>query len=176
MRRLFAFIAVAVLMNACGEQETAEAPPPAELTRDAVGRYCGMIVEDHDGPKGQIFLAGAESPFWFTSVRDTVAFTKLPEESDDIAAIYVTDMSVAESWDSPGPESWLPAEEAVYAIGSSRRGGMGALEAVPFSDRTDAEAFVQEYGGEIVAFDAIPRDYVLGDADSPLTEDMHSDH
>jgi copper chaperone NosL len=42
------------------------------------------------------------------------------------------------------------------------QGGMGAPETVPFSSRTAADKFAAEHGGQVVMFDSIPRDYVLG--------------
>ena len=105
MRRILVIIAaVALLAGGCGEQEhpQAGAPLPVEITRDDIGYYCNMIVADHLGPKGQVFISGRDEPIWFTSVRDTIAFTLLPEEPKNIAAIYVNDMGRA-SWASPPP-------------------------------------------------------------------------
>jgi copper chaperone NosL len=159
-----ATLTLLVAMTGCGDdQQAAEAPPPHELTAQAVGHYCGMTLTEHAGPKGQILLRSRDEPVWFSSARDTLAFTMLPEEPKDIRAIYVSDMGHAESWDQPGARNWTDARKAVYVIGSQRRGGMGAEEAVPFAERAAAERFVAENGGRIVTFDAMPRDYVLGD-------------
>lgn len=162
MKRLA--LVLLTLLAAC-EEPPAAPPPPASLTQEAVGHYCGMTVAAHAGPKGQIHVAGRAQPYWFTSVRDTKAFTLLPEEPKDLAAIYVTDMSGVRNWREPGP--WIDARQAHYVIGSSQTGGMGAPEAVPFSDRTAAEAFAAGHGGRIVGWAAIPADYVLGPAESP---------
>ncbi len=159
--------AVLLVCTGCDEGPSSEAPSPAALTRDAVGHYCGMIVADHNGPKAQIHLEGSDEVIWFTSVRDAVSFTRLPEEPKNIAAFYVHDVGKAESWDHPGEQSWIKAGEAVYVIGSSRRGGMGALEAVPFSQQAAAEAFAAQYGGHLAALEDIPDDYVLGDDAAP---------
>jgi len=158
-----AVAALALVLGGCDEAAVATAPAPARLTRDATGHYCRMIVTDHKGPKGQIHLAGRAAPVWFSSVRDTVAFTMLPEESKRIAAIYVNDMT-STPWEDPGPETWIDAKTAVYVIGSSRRGGMGAAEAVPFKGADAARAFAARFGGRVVAFDKLPRPYILGDA------------
>ncbi len=165
MRRAYwglVFPALLLLAAACGEEQMAEAPPPAELTREAIGHYCKMIVQDHKGPKGQIFLSGKPEPIWFSSVRDTLAFTLLPEEPKDIAAIYVNDMGRA-SWDQPEAGTWIEAKSAWYVIGSTRQGGMGAPEAVPFSKRADAEGFAAAHDGRVVAFSEIPSDAILGE-------------
>ena len=154
----------AVLAAGCEDgARDARSPPPAELSGDAVGYYCSMIVEAHSGPKGQIFLTGREEPLWFTSVRDTIAFTRLPDEPKNIAAIYVNDMDRA-SWDRPEPGTWTDARSAWYVVGSGMRGGMGAPEAVPFAEREAAERFARDRGGRVLAFDDIPEEAVLGAA------------
>src|SRR5690606_9005576 len=59
-----------VVLAACGDTEPAPPPPPVEVTGEATGHYCGMLLQDHEGPKGQIHLVGREEPIWFSSVRD----------------------------------------------------------------------------------------------------------
>ena len=164
--RLLAALSIAAALAGCddGPDKLAK-PAPLEPTRDAIGHYCNMIVVDHHGPKGQIHLASAEAPVWFSSVRDTIAFTILPEEADDIVALYVNDMAKATNWNAPEPGAWVEAEKAWYVVGSDRRGGMGAPEVVPFSDREKGEAFAERHGGHVVAFDAIPQEAILGDAE-----------
>jgi copper chaperone NosL len=168
-----ATLALAALLVACGEAEIAEAPPPIEVTDDATGHYCGMLLDTHDGPKGQIHLAGRDDPVWFSSVRDTVAFTRLPEEPKDILAIYVNDMGRATDWARPEPGTWIEAEAAWFVIGSGRRGGMGAPEAVPFGSEEAASGFAAEHGGEIARLADIPDDYVLGTTDVELAPADH---
>jgi copper chaperone NosL len=174
MRRLLALViaGAALALAGCDNAEVAKAPPPAKLTRDATGHYCRMIVLDHKGPKGQIHIAGKKKPVWFSSVRDTVAFTMLPEEPKRITAIYVNDMTDT-PWDRPGPDTWIDAKKALYVIGSSKRGGMGAAEAVPFKGEAAAKAFAAKFGGRVVAFDKIPRKYILGESGTAPSYDMN---
>lgn len=146
----------------CGEKEAAKTPAPHRMTAEVIGHYCGMNVLEHPGPKGQIIVASLIEPVWFSSARDAIAFTMLPEEPKDIQAIYVSDMGSAESWENPGAENWIEARKAVFVIGSSAKAGMGGDEAVPFSDRGAADTFVSKNGGRIVTFADVPRDYVLG--------------
>lgn len=150
-----------LLLAGCEDDEATAPPPPQTLTREAVGHFCGMIVADHAGPKAQVFVVGEALPYWFTSVRDARAFTVLPDEPRQVLAVYVTDMARAESWENPGA-AWMAAGEGHYVIGSARLGGMGQPEAVPFSTAEAARAFAGEHGGEVVRWDAIPEDYVLG--------------
>jgi len=148
------------LLTACGKPQTAEVPPAQTLTREASGYYCLMTVVNHSGPKGQIILTGKTQALWFTSVRETIAFTRSPEEPKNIAAIYVNDMSDAD-WDNPGADNWIDARKAWYVLGSHRSGGMGAPEAVPFSTKEKAELFAREQDGTVYTFDAIPQQKLL---------------
>jgi copper chaperone NosL len=177
----FIFVAImAGLLAACdGEPEAVAPAAPLEVTDEATGHYCGMLLADHAGPKGQVHLASREEPLWFSSVRDTIAFTRLPEEPKDITAIYVNDMGKAQNWQQPEPGTWTEARDAWFVIDSDRRGGMGAPEAVPFSEEEAAEAFRAAQGGRLVRFDDIPQDYVLGPVeldDQPSGQTGHSGH
>ncbi len=178
MRSVFATILLPVLLlfGGCGEgEDTAAKPAAQELTREAVGHYCNMIVADHAGPKAQIFLTGRADPIWFSSVRDAIAFTMLPDEPKAIAAIYVNDMGRA-TWAAPEPGTWVAGDTAVYVIESRMRGGMDAAEAVPFAEHSDAEAFLAEHGGRIVTLAEVPRDYILSpDAPEPSADDNAMD-
>lgn len=170
---LFAGLALLAL-SACREE--AAAPAAHTLTDAAIGRYCGMMLTEHEGPKGQILLKGSDEPVWFSSARDAITFTLLPEEPKDIAAIYVSDMGAAASWADPGADNWTDARAASFVIGSDAEGSMGGTEAVPFADKAKAEAFAGEHGGAVVGFDAIPPDYILGAATEPIDQGAAHDH
>jgi copper chaperone NosL len=158
--------AALLLLAACGEERQAAAPPPPhEITGEAIGHYCGMALVEHAAPKGQALLKSQDEPVWFSSARDTIAFTRLPEEPKDIAAIYVTDMAEAKNWDHPESGAWVDARRAWYVIGSTQKGGMGGDEAVPFGREDAARQFAETHGGQVVVFDAVPGSYILGDAD-----------
>jgi copper chaperone NosL len=159
-------LAAALALAGCDGTAAQAPPPPHTLTEQAVGHYCGMNVMEHVGPKGQIILASRAEPVWFSSARDAFSFAMLPEEPKDIRAIYVSDMAKADSWDEPGPANWVEARRAVFVIASRMKGGMGAPETVPFSDRAAAQRFVAENGGRIVTFAEMPRDYVLGEGET----------
>ena len=173
---LLAAFASALALAGCNDQKTAEAPPPPqEMTAAAIGHYCGMNVLEHTGPKGQIILASRKDPVWFSSARDTISFTMLPEEPKDIRAIYVSDMAKAPNWDKPGTNNWVDAKQASFVIGSRMRGGMGGDEAVPFSDKGAAAKFAAENGGRVVTFAEVPKDYVLG-ATAETTSSVEEGH
>ena len=152
---------VAIVVS-CSQRQTSLTPiPPREISPDSVGHFCGMLLVEHPGPKGQIWLSGQAEPVWFASVTETFAFTMLDEEPKNIAAIYVTDMGRARSWEKPGPGLWIDARKAVYVIGGRLHAGMGANEAVPFSTPEQARRFAAANGARIVSFAAMPRTFIL---------------
>lgn len=153
-------ILATALLGACKE-ESAQLPPPVEITRDDTGYFCRMIVADHPGPKAQIHLADRERPLFFPSVIDAVAFLMMPGESKAIRAVYVNDMGKAHNWTSPEPGTWINANTAYFVIDSKMVGGMGHKEAVPFGDKPEAEAFVAANGGRIVRLSEMPDAYVF---------------
>jgi copper chaperone NosL len=157
-------ILVPLILLACAvgcKDERAERPAPQEMSAEAKAEFCGMALNEHPGPKGQLFLRGQDKPIWFASVRDAFAFTLLPEMPKTIVAIYVTDMGRARDWRSPEPGTWVDARDANYVIGSRRRAGMDTDEAVPFSDGAAAHRFAAENGGRVVRFSEMPVDYIF---------------
>lgn len=172
---LFAFL----LLTACQEEAQIARPAAVALTPEAAGHYCQMTVLEHDGPKAQIHLTGNPNPIWFTQVRDAVAFRLSPEEPKNIAAIYVNDMDRAETWAHPGKDNWIDAEQAWFVIGSTRNGGMGAPEAIPFGSEAGAARFAEGNGGSVVRLGEIPESYVLGSVElssaSPLPAESRNE-
>jgi len=161
MRRL-ALAALLLLSPLCAcKDKQAALPPPQEISADATAQFCGMLLSEHAGPKGQIFLRDSARPLWFASVRDALAFTRMPEMPRTIVAIYVNDMGKANSWDQPEKGTWVEARRALYVIGSRRRSGMDTDEAVPFGGAEAARRFVAENGGRIVSFADIPPSYIF---------------
>lgn len=176
-RASLAALLLAATLSACdGSENIAEAPPPAEIAGDVSGYFCGMLLTEHGGPKGQIHLKSQDEPVWFSSVRDTVAFTMLKEEPKDIVAIYVNDMGKARNWERPEPDTWIDARGAWFVIESRRVGGMGLPEAVPFGSSAAAESFAAENGGRVVRLADISADYVLGTPETPPDNDAEMGH
>lgn len=171
MTKLHGFLAMALLsfaLAACDwSAEVAEVPPPVENGGDAVGYFCNMLLAEHGGPKGQVHLQGREAPLWFSSVRDTVAFTLLEGEPKDVTAIYVNDMGKATDWAQPESGTWVALQDAWLVIESRRMGGMGLPEVVPFGSAAAAEAYIAQQGGRVVRLAEVPPDYVLGMPEMP---------
>tara|TARA_B100000446_G_scaffold107053_1_gene100110 strand:+ start:8683 stop:9240 length:558 start_codon:yes stop_codon:yes gene_type:complete len=138
-----------VLLSGC-EKETLPTPDAKNISGEEIGYFCRMLVVNHRGPKGQVHLRNTAEPLWFTSVRDTIAFTLMPGEPKSITAIYVNDMEQM-SLDSLQPSSdWLNASEAWFVIDSDAIGGMGMPELVPFANETAASHFRAQHGGQLI--------------------------
>src|SRR5690606_27425782 len=112
--RLLAGALLAVALGACGNdtRQAADMPAPHTNLTDAVGHYCSMALDEHTGPKGQIFLQGRDTPVWFSAIKQVFAYTVLPEEPKPILAIYVNDMAGAELGREPDPAAWIDARQA----------------------------------------------------------------
>lgn len=163
IRNLLSALAVSALAACSGSQNAdAPPPPPQQIQPQAVGHYCGMFLNEHDGPKAQIQLKSKKEPVWFTTVLQMFSYTKLPEEPKDIAAIYVNDMSKVKDWNKPNAdESWIDAKQAHYVIESNFVSSMKTKEAIPFSQKTDADAFAAKNGGKVVGFNEVPDSYIF---------------
>lgn len=176
MTRLMLLPAAALLALAGCKDETAILPDPVSMSGDALGFYCQMTLGEHPGPKAQVHLAGHPAPLFFSQVRDAVAYQRMPEQEGEIVAIYVSDMGRAHSWDSPGADNWIAANDAVFVVGSDAVGGMGAAELVPFARRETARSFQSSRGGRIVTLDQIADSDVLAPAEGPQADPDTNDY
>lgn len=167
--------AVAVVggLAGCGGAGSASTPDPIALSGRKQCDVCGMVIEDHPGPTGQIFFednspADHENPAWFDALTELFSYRF---EKTDLgwtpAATYVTDYSAVdyeidrqdgtayiESF--VAADTFAAADGLDYVAGSPINGAMGP-DLIPFSEPAEAEAFAAEHGGEVVAYDAIDR-------------------
>ncbi|MHA1545309.1 MAG: nitrous oxide reductase accessory protein NosL [Alphaproteobacteria bacterium] len=158
-------IAAMLVLAGCKADKAAAPPAPVSLTAQAAGHYCQMTVLDHPGPKAQVHLAGSKHPLWFAQVRDAIAFARKPNQGTEVTAVYVSDMGKAPSWHTPGSDNWIAMRAALYVTGSSRRGGMGGPELVPFALPDKAQSFVNAYGGRAISYANITDEMVLAPTD-----------
>ncbi|WP_299842627.1 nitrous oxide reductase accessory protein NosL [uncultured Paracoccus sp.] len=154
MRRVLAVILLLVLPG-CREERT-QSVDPLPLTGAAVGQ---------PGPKAQVHLKGLEgAPLFFAQVRDAVAYSRHPDRSHPVLAIWVSDMGAAgATWEKPGAMNWIHAGAAHYVVGSSRRGGSGEPELVPFAQEAAARDFAAAQGGVVMDLVTIPDSAVDGE-------------
>lgn len=155
-------VAIVLIITACGES-------PSELTlvQQAVKvesgdecHQCGMIIKHFPGPKGQLYQRGTEQVLKFCSTRDMFAYLLDPEHQHAIQTVYVHDMAQT-SWDAPDDEFYIDARQAWFVIGHSQQGAMGPTLA-SFAEKEIANRFAKEYGGTVLAFEAITQAKISG--------------
>ncbi len=169
------FILGLTLLAGC-QQKTAQDTTPQDMTAETLGHYCQMNLLEHPGPKGQVFLEGMPAPLFFSQVRDVIAYMRGPEQMAPIVAVYVNDMGApGATWDHPGDGNWIAVDKAVYVVGSTRQGGMGAPETVPFSSTEKAQSFARAEGGRVLALDEITDDMVLTPVETEPKSDAGND-
>lgn len=140
-------IAVLLLLLAGGalacRQESAGPQPPMIYYGEDLCDYCGMIISEKRFAAGAVVRLGDGR----TETRkfDDIGglFLYLDEHPElEVLARYVHDYRTGE---------WLPAEEAVYVFHPELHSPMGHNVAA-FRDRSAAERFVRERGGEVIPF------------------------
>lgn len=158
MTRLALLLALlaSLLLTGCSESdpETLAAAVPIEDGDSC--HVCGMLINEHPGPKGEAFLDRQGEALKFCSTMDLFTFLKQPENETRLSHAYVHDVTAA-PWATPDDEAFVRASEAWYVVGHDRRGAMGHTLA-SFAERADAEAFRDEHGGKLVGFAAIDLD------------------
>ncbi len=108
------------------------------LDERAVGHFCRIELPEHDGPKAQVHLGGLPgAPLFFSQTRGAVAYSRMPEQSHEILAIWLNDISASGA--------------AHDVVGARVTGGMGAPEIVPVADRADAAFRARERRRDHVA-------------------------
>ncbi|MDF9747590.1 nitrous oxide reductase accessory protein NosL [Natrinema salsiterrestre] len=145
-----------------GEAEVAE---PIALTGGRTCDVCGMTIEDHYGPAGQIFYADGkpemrEGPSYFDSVAELLDYRDRRDARGRTArATFVTDYSRVdyELTERDGSRristhadaaAFADATDCYYVVDSGVRGAMGD-EYLPFSDYEEATAFVDDHAGTV---------------------------
>tara|TARA_R110001583_G_scaffold6618_2_gene33552 strand:+ start:26621 stop:27118 length:498 start_codon:yes stop_codon:yes gene_type:complete len=151
----FTVISFLLLMVGCGEQQAER-----QMLKQAVAiessdecHLCGMLISNFPGPKGEIAQKGAEEVSKFCSTRDLFAYYLQPENKRNVTQLFVHDMSKM-PWDEPNDGHFVDAKTAWFVTGSSKRGAMGQTLA-SFSQKEHAEAFKNEFGGQVYSFDEI---------------------
>lgn len=117
---------------------------------------CGMLITRFGGPKGEVFRKEqGDKVFKFCSTRDMFSYYLEPENKRNVAQMLVHDMSKM-PWgsDSIDDKYFIDAKIAWYVAGSEKTGAMGKTLA-SFSQKSDANAFAEEFGGAVVNFEHI---------------------
>jgi len=117
---------------------------------------CGMLITRFDGPKGEVFRKEQDDKvFKFCSTQDMFSYYLDPENTRNVAQMYVHDMSKM-PWGSESIDDkyFIDAKTAWYVVGSRKMGAMGKTLA-SFSQKADAEVFAKEFGGQVNSFEDI---------------------
>ena len=146
-----------------------DVPEPIALTAGQQCDVCGMVIEKHPGPDGQIFFRdnapeGHDNPARFDALKQCL-FPYLWEKQSlgwKASAIYVTDYSSVDynvntqggnayMSSHPEKEAFAEAQDLYYAVNSDVQGAMG-YDFMPFSVESDATAYAEEWGGQVVRY------------------------
>ena len=145
---------------------------PISLDGERACDQCGMIIEDHPGPVGQIHFEDDEPeggrPGQFCSSVCMYTYRFDAEDAGrTVLAAFLTDYSLVdqevfrEGSDTMfsshvGSEAFSRTTDLTVVARSEVVGAMGP-ELIPFSDDDDVDAFVDEYGGEPMPAEDVER-------------------
>lgn len=145
----FVLVIVLIVISGCSDDKnSAVTRSPEEITRSAVCLIDGMILADHPGPKGQAIFKDGEHHF-FCDTKGLFSTLYNPNYKMKIKQAFVQDFGQRE-WGSYN-DGWIDVNDAFFVLDSDKFGAMGPT-LVTFSLRTDADSFVNESGGSVLAF------------------------
>lgn len=172
--RMLSVALLAFGLAACGNQEeVAKHYDPVAFHADDECHVCGMIVEEHAGPKAQAM--GDRQARKFCSVAEMFGWYLQPENQHQNLSLYVHDMQHG-SWESPSNEHLIDARQAYYVHAANLKGAMG-MPLATFADHHAAAQFASEQGGQVLRFADIDQALLQSAAgDLPMQGDEHSAH
>lgn len=164
---------VVALAGCLGEDE--DAPDPVSLDEGQACDQCGMVIDDHPGPAGQIYFEGGrpegrDGPARFCSGVCTFEY-HFDAEDDGSTPIetYLTDYSGVDYSVSDEEEPFIsahlaaeyfaPASTLQFVVETDVRGAMGP-DLIPFGDGDDADDFAAEYDGTVISEGEISRELI----------------
>jgi Predicted lipoprotein involved in nitrous oxide reduction len=151
--RVTGMSALLLLLAACSPGVVPQAIEPTDAATCSLD---DMLLADFPGPKGQIVYEHG-TPDFFCDTVEMIATYLQPEQQKRVVAIYTQDMGQA-AWEKPRGH-WIDAKSAFYVIGSRKTGSMGPTLGT-FLRESDAQAFAQANGGQVLRFDRITPDMV----------------
>ena len=173
-RRALSGVAVVlpVSLAGCLGGDPAASIEPIALDGQRACDECGMIIEDHPGPVGQVHFETDEPeggrPAQFCSSVCTYTYRFDAEDAGRQPILtFLTDYSrVDEEVFRAGGDvlfsshveaaAFAPTSELTVGVDSEVTGAMGPA-IVPFGDDADVESFLAEYGGQSMDAEAIDR-------------------
>jgi nitrous oxide reductase accessory protein NosL len=120
--------------------EHAHVAAPLGDQEDAV---CGMLVREQSAPRGQVVHHDG-TRFFFCSLGDMLVHLGGPSPHGRPEAVYVEVMEPEEDpmQSHTGEHPWLPAEDAIYAVGVERQRIMGE-PVLAYANREHAERAIE---------------------------------
>jgi parallel beta-helix repeat protein len=110
-------------------------------------------------PKVEIFYSQYSYVVGYEGVERAIDTLQAPEHTQqfgDPLVVYVSDYAgtnvelTEEGYlDAASEPAWVSADDAWFVVGSEAQTAVGET-VVPFSDRDDADAFADDYGGDVV--------------------------
>ena len=157
---LLSILLIPLLLSACSEPSERQTIVQKAVAIESADEchLCGMLITNFSGPKGELYRKQvtqeqSDRVHKFCSTRDMFSFYLDPENKRNVTTMLVHDMSKS-PWDAPNDNYFIDAKEAWFVAGSSQTGAMGKTLA-SFSQKTDAEAFTQEFGGSVLSFQQV---------------------
>ncbi|ELY52499.1 NosD domain-containing protein [Natronolimnohabitans innermongolicus] len=134
-------------------------------------------LDEVDVPKAQVFYSQYEYVVGYRGIErfvDAHGASGHEERFGYPLAVYVTDYGASggdvqlteEGYPTleDGNADWIEAESAVFVVDSDARTPAGET-VVPFADREDADAFVDDYGGTVVSWEGLlEHEFAIDDA------------
>lgn len=159
---------VAALAGCLGDEDV---PEPIALDAGQSCDQCGMVIEEHPGPTGQVFFEDRDGPAHFCSGTCTYRYRFDAEDNGETPIVtYLTDYSdidysLSGDEEQPFISAHLEANDYAdetglnFVAGAAVRGAMG-VDLIPFGDAEDADTFADDHGGEVVTYDQINRELI----------------
>jgi len=155
-----------------GDEDNSESISPVDIGDGRACDQCGMIIEDHPGPVGQIYFSDDapedDHPKQFCSSTCTYTYRFDAEAGGhDPLGTFLTDYSLVEQevfetgsdtlFSSHVEREAFSATTELTVVARSEVVGAMGPELIPFSDDGDVDVFVAEYGGDPRDAEAIDR-------------------
>ena len=145
---------IVCFITACSEPAQTQIPHgPLAFESNDECHVCGMLITRFPGPKGQAYDNRDKQSKKFCSTVALMSWYLQPENQANVAEIYVHDMAETH-WDSPIDTRLIPARNAYFVVGSSKKGSMGKTLA-SFATRQQAQDFSKKWQGNVITFDDI---------------------
>jgi len=157
--KLLVLLVLVFFVVGCNETYQKVSKPPVTFSSGDECHVCGMIITRMPGPKGQAADKRSENMRKFCSTFDLISWYLQPENQPNVTDIYVHDMA-QNDWDTPDDTKLIPAQDAVYVLGSEKPAFMGKTLAT-FRSNSDANLFIKEWGGKILKFEELSIERIM---------------